>query len=503
MPRTVSVRRLSAGVMTVKRPPTPRWCFLAHPSSTIAPSAPSAASVAREACGCLPLEVEDLADRRRIDGVDALGLAVGPHGVLADRRCGAHAGDGRRLARGVAVDRRPAVVAGEHVRGGDALLQRALRRVLQAGGDDRQRGDERHADGQRRGRDGRAARRTHGVAPSQHGRGTPRGLHRAPEGADDGPHDARRQAQPARGAGGVAQRLDRRDARRAPRRHEAGDQRHEHADQQRHDDRARGEDRAGLRQVEPERLEQRVDALGQCEAGREPDRAGGRAHDQRLGHDRAQHLAPRGAGEAQQPELARALGDHDRQGVEDRERPDQQRHAAEAQQHALDDRDEALQPVQGEAVLLGRGLDLGLRQRRGQVATHLRGGRAAGGLDEDRVHAPGLVEQALRGVQVEHRDRRGAQRVDGAERRDAGDAEAPRRAGGRDARAVADVQVLLVGGTRVDDDLAGTLGPRALLAGGRARACCRGPPPGPGRRRTTGRRRRPCRPCPGPWSRDR
>ena len=280
---------------------------MAHPSSTIAPSAPSPASVAREPV--LPLEVEDLADGGRIDGVDPLGLPVGPHGVLADRGRGAHAGHRRRLARRRAVDRRPAVLAAENVRRGDALLQRALGRVLQAGGDDRHRGDERHADGQRRGGDGRAARRTHGVAPGQHGRGAPRGLHRAPEGADDGPHDARRQPQPARGPGGVAQRLDRRHARRAPRRHEAGDQRHEHADQQRHDDRARGEDRAGLRQVEPERLEQRVDALGQAEAGRDADRAGGRAHGQRLGHDRAQHLAPRGAGQAQQPELARALGD--------------------------------------------------------------------------------------------------------------------------------------------------------------------------------------------------
>ena len=210
MPRTVSVRRLSAGVVTVKRPPTARWCSLAHPSSTIAPSAPSAGE--RGPRAVLPLEVEDLADRGRIDGVDALGLPVGAHGVLADRRRGAHAGHRRRLARGVAVDGRPAVVAAEHVRGGDALLQRALRRVLQAGGDDRHRGDERHADGQRRGGDGRAARRTHGVAPSQHGRGAPRGLHRAPEGADDGPHDARRQAQPARGC-----RRRRAAPRRAPR----------------------------------------------------------------------------------------------------------------------------------------------------------------------------------------------------------------------------------------------------------------------------------------------
>ena len=45
-------------------------------------------------------------------------------------------------------------------------------------------------------------------------------------------------------------------------------ERHERADEQRDDDRARGEDRLRLRQVEVERLEELAQADGETEAGR-------------------------------------------------------------------------------------------------------------------------------------------------------------------------------------------------------------------------------------------
>ena len=80
---------------------------------------------------------------------------------------------------------------------------------------------------------------------------------------------------------------------------------------------------------------------------------------ERLDHHRAEHLAARGADHAQHRELARALGDGDRERVEDRERAHEDRHAAEHEQHGLDDPDELLQAVEREAVLRRGGLDLG------------------------------------------------------------------------------------------------------------------------------------------------
>ena len=57
-------------------------------------------------------------------------------------------------------------------------------------------------------------------------------------------------------------------------------------------------------------------------------------------HDRAHDLPARGAEGPQRRELARALGDRDRQGVEDHERADEQRDRAEAQQEVADDVDD-------------------------------------------------------------------------------------------------------------------------------------------------------------------
>jgi hypothetical protein len=75
---------------------------------------------------------------------------------------------------------------------------------------------------------------------------------------------------------------DRRHARRLDRREEPGEQRHDHACEQRDDNRPRREHGTALRQVGAERDEDRVEALGDREAEEEPDQGGRQADRERL-----------------------------------------------------------------------------------------------------------------------------------------------------------------------------------------------------------------------------
>ena len=100
----------------------------------------------------------------------------------------------------------------------------------------------------------------------------------------------------------------------------------------------------------PSALEQGDQALGDPDARDEPDHRRDEADDEALEHDRAHDLLARGAERPQRGELARALGDRDRQRVEDHERADEQRDAAEAEQDQPDGR-AALVDVVG--VVLG------------------------------------------------------------------------------------------------------------------------------------------------------
>ena len=112
-----------------------------------------------------------------------------------------------------------------------------------------------------------------------------------------------------------------------------------------------------------------------------------------------EHLAARRADHPQQPELARALGDGDRERVEDRERAHEDGHEAEHDQDRRDDPDEHLQPVEGEAVLRLRGLHLrGRAELAGDRLADVRGRGPVLADGEDRVVAAGLAEQLLRGV---------------------------------------------------------------------------------------------------------
>ena len=87
----------------------------------------------------------------------------------------------------------------------------------------------------------------------------------------------------------------------------------------------------------PERAEEREQALGEAEPEDEPDHRGEQADHERLEQHRAQDLPARGAERPQRRELARPLGDRDRERVEDHERADEQRDAAEREQEVLQD----------------------------------------------------------------------------------------------------------------------------------------------------------------------
>ena len=92
---------------------------------------------------------------------------------------------------------------------------------------------------------------------------------------DDRARDVRREAgeAAARHRRALPHGGDRRHPGRADRREEAGDERHERPDEQRDDDRARREDRVGLRQLEVERLEERLQPDGEAEAAEQARRS--------------------------------------------------------------------------------------------------------------------------------------------------------------------------------------------------------------------------------------
>ena len=91
----------------------------------------------------------------------------------------------------------------------------------------------------------------------------------------------------------------------------------------------------------------------------EPDHRGQQPDHEALEHDRAHDLLARGAERPQRGELPRALGDGDRQRVEDDERADEQRDAAEAQQEHRGSSPSTLVELRGVVLgLLGAVLHL-------------------------------------------------------------------------------------------------------------------------------------------------
>ena len=130
---------------------------------------------------------------------------------------------------------------------------------------------------------------------------------------------------------------DRRHARRSAGGPQAGDDRHEHADDQRDDHRPGLQEEAAVRQREPGLLEQPEETLGEAQADHDPGGGSDEADHERLDEHGPHDLPPRGADRAQGGELARPLGDRDRERVRDHERADEERDAAEREQEALEE----------------------------------------------------------------------------------------------------------------------------------------------------------------------
>ena len=245
------------------------------------------------------------------------------------------------------------------------------------------------------------------------------------------------------------------DAGRADRRTQAGEQSDEHADQERHDDRARLEEEPRVRQREAHRVEEPEEDLGEAEAEEEADHRGDDADDERLEDDGREDLAARGADRPHRGELTRPLRDRDREGVRDHEGADEEGDAGEDEQEGLQERDELVGVLGIAPGLLRRGLDLGIRRQHllellYECLVRDSGLRRYG----DLVELAFLVEDALRRREVEARQRGAADGRNRAELDDSGDVEVLNRAGTLDADGVADLEVLLVGGRLVDDDLA-------------------------------------------------
>ncbi len=168
-------------------------------------------------------------------------------------------------------------------------------------------------------------------------------------------------------------------------------------------------------QLRADRGEQGVQALREHDA--DADAGGGReqADRQRLQQHRAAHLAAGGADHPQQPELLRALGDGDRERVEDRERADEHGDGREREQDRAQDAHERVEGAEREPVILGRGPNFRVRTgRAGDV------GAAAG--DEDAVVAI-LGEQRPCCLQVEDGGAGLAERLHAREVGDAGERE--------------------------------------------------------------------------------
>ncbi len=166
---------------------------------------------------------------------------------------------------------------------------------------------------------------------------------------------------------------------------------------ERHHDRPRLEQEAGVRQREADRVEELEQPLGKQQAEEQPDHRGDDADDERLEDDRPEHLLPRRAERAQRGELARPLGDRDRQRVGDHERADEQRDPAEGEQKALQEGDEVVGVGRVRLRLLAARERLrARRQDLADLRQELLVGNPGLGGDGDLVEPAFLLEQPLR-----------------------------------------------------------------------------------------------------------
>ena len=211
---------------------------------------------------------------------------------------------------------------------------------------------------------------------------------------------------------------DRRD-RRHPGRPDRGKQPRRERDADTHgerdDHRARCEHAVRRRQLDPEGAEEPFDPLRQEHTETEADERSEQPDDERLEDDRAENLPPRGADRPQRRELARALGDGDRERVEDDERADEERDAGEDEEEVAEDGRELVDLVHRVGRLRRRAHDLrGVRQHGRDRRDELVLRDAFDRRDRDRVVLALPVEQLLRGRNREHREARIPEAVEAA-----------------------------------------------------------------------------------------
>ncbi len=151
---------------------------------------------------------------------------------------------------------------------------------------------------------------------------------------------------------------DRLDPRRPQSRSQRGHHGDEDADAEGHDHRAGLDDDAAVGERQPDGVEQREQPLGQAEAREQADDRRDDAERERLEHDRAQHLPPRGSERPQRRELPGPLSDRDRQRIGDHEAADEQRDPREHEQEGVEEGEERGGRVGCLLGLLGAGADL-------------------------------------------------------------------------------------------------------------------------------------------------
>jgi hypothetical protein len=199
-----------------------------------------------------------------------------------------------------------------------------------------------------------------------------------------------------------------------------------------------------------------LESSSYAESCGEPHERREEAHDDRLDQHRPEDLAARGPHRAQKTKFSRALRHDDREGVEDDEGTNEERDEAEDEQRRVEERERLLQALR---LLVGDGCARfslsAVREHCRNAIAKLTGRHAVLGRDLDRVERAHLVEQLLRGLELEDRERRAGEVVGIAESDDPNDFEGSLGPLEQNVDAVTDREVIALCRSRVDHDLVG------------------------------------------------
>ncbi len=268
-----------------------------------------------------------------------------------------------------------------------------------------------------------------------------------------------------------------RDARCA----QSGEKRREHrdpgADHERDDHGARFDHSPGGREIDPERIEERPDRRRETDPGQQSEPRCQQSDHDGLGDDGADDLTPVRTERPKHRELASALGHRDREGVEDEERGDEQRHPREDEKGGVEEADELADILLLRLDVFGPGLDLNRAGHRCfEVASEDLRRRAGAGGDIDRIKPALLACDPLGLWKGEQCQGCPAERIDLTERGDADELVGARLLLAGDLDLVAHREPLVVGRRLVDDDLVVGLRGAALHVLERVKALvfCRG-----------------------------